>query len=140
MGVSIAVDGVGSVKTRLSKMPARYLSGLTSGMAKAVAVVEAGAKMACPVRTGDLRRSIHGETTKTTNQVVGTVGTPMEYAPYVEFGTGRRGGYPYKTSVPLAYSGKVAGQAAQPFLGRSLNENKDAVKDILSQAIRINDV
>lgn len=140
MGVSIAVDGVGSVKTRLSKMSTKYLSGLTSGMAKAVAVVEAGAKMACPVRTGDLRRSIHGETTKTTNQVVGTVGTPMEYAPYVEFGTGRRGGYPYKTSVPLAYSGKVAGQAAQPFLGRSLNENKDAVKDILSQAIRINDV
>ena len=140
MGVSIAVDGVGSVKTRLSKMSTKYLSGLTSGMAKAVAVVEAGAKMACPVRTGDLRMSIHGETTKTTNQVVGTVGTPMEYAPYVEFGTGRRGGYPYKTSVPLAYSGKVAGQAAQPFLGRSLNENKDAVKDILSQAIRINDV
>lgn len=141
MGVSINIDGVGNVKTKMSKLPAKLMSKVTASMKTAVLVVEAGAKLNCPVgETGNLRGSITSKTTRSGDSVVGSVYTACEYAPYVEFGTGRRGGYPYKTSVPLAYSGKVAGQAAQPFLGRSLNENKDTVKDILSQAIRINDV
>ena len=140
MGVSININGVGDVKTKMSKLPAKLMSRVTASMKTAVLVVEAGAKLNCPVDTGNLRGSIHSKATRAGDSVVGSVYTACEYAPYVEFGTGRRGGYPYPTSVPLTYSGKVTGQAAQPFLGRSLNENKDTVKDILSQAIRVNDV
>lgn len=140
MGVSININGVGDVKTKMSKLPAKLMSRVTASMKTAVLVVETGAKLNCPVDTGNLRTTIKGKTNRTGDSVIGTVGTTCEYAPYVEFGTGRRGGYPYPTSVPLAYSGKVAGQAAQPFLGRSLNGNKDTVRNILSQAIRINDV
>lgn len=140
MGVSINIDGVGGVKTKMSKLPAKLMTRVAASMKTAVLVVETGAKLNCPVDSGNLRTTIQSKTTRTGNSVIGSVGTACEYAPYVEFGTGRRGGYPYPTSVPLAYSGKVAGQAAQPFLGRSLNENKDTVRNILSQAIRINDV
>lgn len=51
---------------------------------KCCGFVEDKAKEKCPVGTGELRRQIsyeiHGN--------VGTIGTNVEYAPYVEFGTG----------------------------------------------------
>ena len=53
-------------------------------LAKACALVERAAKEKAPKGEGDLRRSI---TSKVEN-LVGEVYTPLEYAPYVEFGTG----------------------------------------------------
>lgn len=56
------------------------------------ALVEGYAKQKCPVDTGHLRNSI-------THQVDGdksvTIGTDVEYAPFVELGTSRMGAQPY---------------------------------------------
>ena len=51
---------------------------------RACLVVENSAKEKAPVNTGNLRSSLTHEVTGN----VGTVGTNVEYAPYVEFGTG----------------------------------------------------
>lgn len=57
---------------------------IRSALGKACALVEAEARKKAPKVEGELRRSI-------TSKVVGEEGivfTPLEYAPYVEFGTG----------------------------------------------------
>lgn len=46
--------------------------------------IEQLAKTRCPVDTGNLRRSIH---TEIKSDKEAEIGTPVEYAPYVEFGT-----------------------------------------------------
>ena len=51
---------------------------------KACLIVENDAKLGCPVDTGVLKSSI----THVVEDEVGMVGTNVEYAPYVEFGTG----------------------------------------------------
>lgn len=55
-------------------------------------MVEKEAKELCPVRTGRLRASIHaGKENKYTHYV----GTNVEYAPFVEFGTRKMRAQPY---------------------------------------------
>lgn len=56
--------------------------------------IEETAKRAVPVDTGKLRASLQGEMTGPTS---GQVGTNIEYAPYVEFGTEKMGAQPYLT-------------------------------------------
>ena len=51
---------------------------------------QTAAKLLCPVDTGYLRESIQTNFAwLPSGEYVGTVGTIVEYAPYVEFGTGR---------------------------------------------------
>lgn len=70
----------------------RELMGkLATGLQKAVLTVESEAKKACPVDTGRLRSSITGRVEGTT----GIVGTNVEYASYVEFGTDRQAAQPF---------------------------------------------
>jgi len=64
---------------------------LTSGLAKAVLVVERQAKEDCPVDTGRLRSSITSEV----SGLEGKVGTNVEYAGFVEYGTVKRPATPY---------------------------------------------
>lgn len=57
---------------------------MNEALSKACLLVENSAKEKAPVSTGNLRSSLTHEITGN----VGTVGTNVEYAPYVEFGTG----------------------------------------------------
>ena len=53
---------------------------------------EGSAKMKCPVDTGRLRNSI---THTQENADTELIGSPVEYAPYVEYGTQRQRAQPY---------------------------------------------
>ena len=57
------------------------------------AQVENYAKLKCPVDTGNLRNSITHQ--YSTNEQAEYVGTPVEYAAYVELGTSRMKAQPY---------------------------------------------
>lgn len=67
-------------------------------------VAEGDAAHLCPVDTGRLRASITRSTEN--GGLTGKIGTNVEYAPYIEFGTSR--------------------SAAQPFLRPAIDDNKDA--------------
>lgn len=72
---------------------------LERSIKKACAVVERAAKQKAPKGSGDLRRSISSRV----QDLEGVVYTPLEYAPYVEFGTGlfaEKGG---RKEVPWVY-------------------------------------
>lgn len=53
------------------------------------------AKQLCPVDTGNLRSSISFRIEHVGATTVGVVGTNVEYAPYVEYGTRRMAAQPF---------------------------------------------
>ena len=64
-------------------------------MSKAVGasckMVQAEARLLCPVSSGELRRSIRTSVETSGDVVTGIVYTNKKYAPFVEFGTGPKG-------------------------------------------------
>lgn len=73
------------VEANLQEFLANQLpEAIEKGLEKACLVVETDAKVRCPVDDGQLRQSIH----HTVEGDTGVVGSNVEYAPYVEIGTG----------------------------------------------------
>ena len=112
------------------------LEGLQSALGKACAVVEASAKQKAPKDTGALARSI----TSKIEDTEGIIFTPLEYAPYVEYGTGlfaEEGG----RNTPWIYKDdkgewhKTSGQKPQPFMRPALAENREKIINILKEGI-----
>ena len=128
-GVLKAIEAVGNTDEIKSKLQ------------KACALVERSAKEKAPKDTGELRRSITSEVRGSDNGLEGVVFTPLEYAPYVEFGTGlfaEKGG---RSDVPWNYQddeGKwhsTSGQHPQPFMRPALNENREEILRILKEGV-----
>lgn len=112
------------------------LEGLQSALGEACAVVEASAKQKAPKDTGALARSI----TSKIEDTEGIIFTPLEYAPYVEYGTGlfaEEGG----RNTPWIYEDdkgewhKTSGQKPQPFMRPALQENREKIINILKEGI-----
>lgn len=57
--------------------------------------VDRAAKQNCPVDTGRLRSSITNELGQDSQGLVATIGTNVEYAPYVELGTSLMAAQPF---------------------------------------------
>ena len=57
--------------------------------------VDRAAKQNAPVDTGRLRSSITWRLGRDSQGLLGIVGTNVQYAPYVEFGTARQAAQPY---------------------------------------------
>lgn len=116
---------------------------LEAAMGKACAKVERTAKQLAPKQTGALRNSIQSEVTRENGKVVGYVFTPLEYAPYVEYGTGlfAEGGngredvpWRYQDAAGIWYS--TCGQAPHPFLRTALTQNKYQIKQLFKEALK----
>lgn len=82
--MSIRVTGIKNALSALEDYKDTKTEQLEKATQKATINVQRGAKQNVPVDTGRLRSSIH----RTTNRLNGTVHTNVEYAPYIEFGTG----------------------------------------------------
>ena len=116
---------------------------LIGAVQSACAVVEAAAIKNAPKRSGDLRRSIESNVEGNGNEIKGTISTPLEYAPYVEYGTGlyAEGGNGRK-EVPWAYKDEktgeliwTAGQHPHPFMRPALNDNRNAIIATIKEGI-----
>jgi HK97 gp10 family phage protein len=114
---------------------------IEAAVGKACAVVERAAKEKAPKDTGELRRSITSEVVTNFNEVEGVVFTPLEYAPYVEYGTGLFAESGGRTDVPWVYQDdkgdwhSTSGQHPQPFMRPALNENREEVMRIIKEAL-----
>ena len=105
-------------------------------------LVENDAKRRCPVDTGELRMSITHEIEETSeNRTTGAVGTNLEYAPYVEFGTGifsslgngRQDKWSYKDAKGEWHT--TIGQQ-QPYLHPALDTNRAEIEELIKQKIK----
>lgn len=114
---------------------------LRQSLGKACALVERSAKEKAPKDTGALRRSITSEVRQEGGEMVGVVFTPLEYAPYVEYGTGLFAENGGRTDVPWVYQDDkgdwhtTSGQKPQPFMRPALEENRENIVRILKEGL-----
>jgi HK97 gp10 family phage protein len=116
---------------------------LRSALGRACALVEREAKEKAPKDTGALRRSITSEIDYAEGGLIeGVVFTPLEYAPYVEYGTGLFAEQGGRKDVPWNYQDdegnwhSTSGQKPQPFMRPALTENREEILRILKEAFQ----
>ena len=110
---------------------------LEATLGKACALVERSAKELAPKDTGALRRSI-------ASKVEGTEGiiyTPLEYAPYIEYGTGLFAENGGRADVPWNYKDdkgewhSTSGIKPQPFMRPALNQNRENIIRLIKEGM-----
>ena len=131
---SIKVEGLDDVLKAIDNIASGDVIKQRLGIA--CALVERAAKQKAPKDNGELRRSI-------TSKVEGTTGivfTPLEYAPYVEYGTGlfaegggRKDEWSYQDDKGDWYT--TRGQKPQPFMRPALNENREKIVQIIKEGM-----
>lgn len=135
MSAEIKFEGLDGVLARLDKITSN--ANVDAALGKCCAIVERSAKQNAPKDQGDLRRSI---TSKVENHT-GVVFTPLEYAPYVELGTGLFAEDGGRTDVPWSYQDEkgewhsTSGMEPHPFMRPALNDNVSIIKQILMEEL-----
>ncbi len=110
--------------------------GVVASVTAACKLIEDEAKRLCPVDTGALQASIETNVDDSGKTVVGTVGTDVDYAAYVEFGTGIRGAASAGAGEG-PYSSTWAGMVAQPFMRPAVDNNRGAVLDLFRSNVSL---
>lgn len=138
--MSVEIKGLDSLRKKLQSLGGELERATEKGVEKATKTVQTAAKLLCPVDTGYLRESIQTSFAwQPSGEYVGTVGTIVEYAPYVEFGTGQMGAAspsPPKASISLKYKEDWKGQFARPFLYPALVDNHARIVKQLELELR----
>ena len=131
------IKGAKELMAKLEEIGA--VENMTETLGKACALVERAAKEKAPKGTGELRRSI-------TSKVEGNVGyvfSPLEYAPYVEYGTGLFAVEGGRTDVPWNYQDdegnwhSTSGMKPRPYMIPALNENREKIVEIIKEGIKV---
>jgi HK97 gp10 family phage protein len=162
MKIKVEVEGLEAIVDKIDDLVDEQ--DLIMAMGKACAVVERAAKEKAPKGTGELRRSITSRVDAKNGSVEGIIFTPLEYAPYVEFGTGlfAEGGngrkdvpwfIPISNEFPLSKAEKYHmrifegsngqkfamsfGQDPHPFMRPAINENRTKILRILKEGLGI---
>lgn len=133
----MAIENLDKLISKLEK-----LEDVNQAMEQACILVENEAKIKCPVDNGLLRNSITHYIEDNPNELVGVVGTNVEYAPYVEFGTGiysslgngRQDRWKYKDAKGEWHS--TIGQHPQPYLQPALEENRRKIEKMFKEQIK----
>ena len=138
MSKTITLKGVKDVLGTIDKIDDPYALHIALG--KSCALVERSAKQKAPKGTGELRRSITSKVDDSKQE--GVVYTPLEYAPYVEYGTGlfAEDGNGRK-DVPWHYKDDkgewhtTSGMKPQPYMRPALEENREQILTLLKEGI-----
>lgn len=129
----IKFDGMDELMKSIDKLA--DTENIKQALGKACAVVERSAKQKAPKGIGELRRSI----TSKVEGLEGVVFTPLEYAPYVEYGTGLFAEEGGRMDVPWSYKDdkgewhRTSGQHPSPFMRPALDENREEILRILKE-------
>lgn len=137
--MAITVEGMDKVFKKLDK--AFGVEKVESNMEKACALVEKAAKENAPKGTGELRRSISSRVeTDEDGNITGYVFSPLEYAPYVEYGTGLfaedgngRKDVPWNYQDDKGEWHSTSGMKPHPYLRPALEDNRVKIILILKE-------
>lgn len=139
----MSINGVDSLMKKLNALGGNANKVLETSIAKQTKLIQGEVKDLCPVDSGDLQQRIYTDVKSHQSKVIGKVFTNVEYAAYVEFGTGKKGEesggdkYPgplsYKqdkwlVNIPDVGPRWIEGQPAQPFMYPALKNNEELVK------------
>lgn len=137
-----SIKGMDKILAKLDKMIDK--SALQKAMEDACLMIESDSKRECPTGdTGRLRGSIESDVKTEGDNIIGTVGTNVEYAPYVEYGTGLFSSQGNgRKDVPWFYQDdkgnwhSTSGQHPQPYLHPAFENNKDKINKLIADAIK----
>ncbi|MGX7200061.1 HK97-gp10 family putative phage morphogenesis protein [Enterococcus nangangensis] len=109
------------------------------GLTAVLEFLKSAIKANAPVQTGHLRDFISYQIKKEGASIVGVVGSPDEYAVYVEYGTGefaengagRKGGWAYQAPDGKWYF--TYGMQPTKFMREAFRQNKSQVQQILGE-------
>lgn len=133
--MNIKFDGLNTVIDELDSIASQ--EKIEAALGKACAVVERSAKLKAPKGDGALRRSI----TSVVKDNKGIVFTPLEYAPYVEYGTGLFAENGGRQDVPWSYKDDkgewhtTSGQHPHPYMRPALDENRGEIVRIIEEEL-----
>lgn len=131
-----------SVKVAPEAEPDAVYEKLDKALETCGQIAEGYAKLLCPVNTGFLRNSITHEISTFGSFGSVDIGTSVEYAPYVEFGTGSGaeggGGSPPWVYTPDGgeHFYRTSGQPPKPFIRPSVADHEQEYVDIASMIIK----
>lgn len=114
---------------------------LESVLTKCCLLVERTAKQKALKDTGELRRSITSEVRNNGTALEGVIYTPLEYAPYVEYGTGLFAENGGRQDVPWNYKDdegnwhSTSGMKPQPFMRPAFNENRERIIEMIKESV-----
>ena len=137
--MSVTLKGFDDVINRLDSIVEP--DKIRAAMGKACAVVERSAKINAPKGNGDLRRSITSKVEGDDSEIEGIIYTPLEYAPYVEYGTGLFAEEGGRQDVPWHYQDDegnwhtTSGMSPSPYMRPALDENREEIKRILKEGL-----
>lgn len=138
--MAIEIEGIDEVLEKLEKL--LNTETIKQSMGKACAVVEAAAKQNAPKDTGALRSSITSKVEYNGGHIEGVIFTPLEYAPYVEYGTGLFAESGGRKDVPWNYQDdkgewhSTNGQKPQPFMRPAIEDNRNKIIEVLGEGIK----
>ena len=126
-----------SIKWHDKELKKMVADTIKNTLEKACLLVEGDAKILCPIDTTRLRGSITHEVEET----VARVGTNVEYAAYVELGTGihaeegkgRKTPWVYKTEKGYFYT---HGNKPHPYLRPALHKNEKKILGLFRDLIK----
>ena len=100
-------------------------------------LVERSAKQNAPKGNGELARSI----TSRLEGLEGIIYTPLFYAPYVEYGTGKFAENGGREDVPWVYQDikgdwhTTSGMEPRPYMRPALNENRERILKLMRERL-----
>lgn len=125
------------------KVKAQMNDAMFQALESAALIVEASAKALAPVGdSGELRDKIDHKVTDGIAGPTATIGSPLDYSVYVEYGTGefaengsgRKGGWSYQDAEGNWHH--TNGMEPQPFLRPAFRNNKDKVQDVIGKEFK----
>ena len=137
--MSVKFEGLDAVLAKLDSLA--DTANFETAMGKACALVERSAKQKAPKGTGELRRSITSKVENNADGIQGVVFTPLEYAPYIEYGTGLFAEEGGRQDVPWNYQDdkgewhSTSGQKPQPYMRPALNEKREEIKRLFKEGL-----
>lgn len=137
--MSIKFEGLDEVLDSLDSLA--DTSKLEAALERSCMLVERTAKQKAPKGNGELRRSITSKVDTDGDNVEGVVYTPLEYAPYVEYGTGLFAEEGGRLDVPWNYRDdegnwhSTSGMKPQPYMRPALNEHREEILRLIKEGI-----
>lgn len=86
-----SIEGLDELLATLSGLGGNAKGSCRKGLERGAKKIQKDAKYLAPVKTGHLRNSIKTKSQTIQDGAEAQVFSNLEYAPYIEFGTGQRG-------------------------------------------------
>lgn len=149
-GLNVEIQGAKELQARLARSPQVTDAAGRAMLQMGTFIAEAAAKEQAPIDDGLLRGSITSKVTKDGAELVGIVGTNLDYAPYQEYGTGIYGpkGAPitpkrgrflrFKTKAgQVVFARSVRGTRPRKYMAKGLLAVKNNIQKIRSLGLGV---